>query len=78
MIELALSAFVTLFVVLDPPGMGPIFAALTERETDATRRRLALRGTVTAGIILVAFAFVFAAAYAVSAFAAPPGGATRG
>ena len=58
MIELALSAFVTLFVVLDPPGMGPIFAALTERETDATRRRLALRGTVTAGIILVAFAFV--------------------
>lgn len=58
MIELALSAFVTLFIVLDPPGMAPIFAALTENETDAARRRLAIRGTVIAGIILIVFAFV--------------------
>ncbi|MFT5540316.1 MAG: multiple antibiotic resistance protein, partial [Alphaproteobacteria bacterium] len=58
MIELALSAFVTLFVVLDPPGMAPIFAALTERETDSYRRKLALRGTLLAGIILIGFAFV--------------------
>ncbi len=58
MIELALSAFVTLFVVLDPPGMAPIFAGLTANETDASRRRLALRATVTAGVILIAFAFV--------------------
>lgn len=58
MIELALSAFVTLFVVLDPPGMAPIFAALTERETDGYRRKLALRGTLLAGLILISFAFV--------------------
>jgi multiple antibiotic resistance protein len=58
MIEFAISAFVTFFVVLDPPGMAPIFAGLTENETDAQRRRLALRGTVIAGIILIVFAFV--------------------
>ncbi len=58
MIEFALSAFVTLFVVLDPPGMGPIFAALTEHDRPDYRRRLAVRGTVIAGIILVVFAFV--------------------
>ncbi len=58
MLEIALSAFVTLFVVLDPPGMVPIFAALTERDGEAQRRRLAIRGTLVAGIILVAFAFV--------------------
>lgn len=58
MIEIVLSVFVTLFVVLDPPGMAPIFAGLTERETDVHRRRIALRGTLTAGGILIVFAFV--------------------
>ena len=58
MTELFLSAFVTLFVVLDPPGMAPIYAALTAKETDAARRVIALRGTLIAGIILIPFAFV--------------------
>jgi multiple antibiotic resistance protein len=58
MTELFLSAFVTLFVVLDPPGMAPMFAALTAKETDAARRIIALRGTLIAGIILIPFAFV--------------------
>jgi multiple antibiotic resistance protein len=58
MTELFLSAFVTLFVVLDPPGMAPMFAALTTKETDAARRRIALRGTLIAGIILMPFAFI--------------------
>jgi multiple antibiotic resistance protein len=58
MTELFLSAFVTLFVVLDPPGMAPMFAALTTKETDAARRCIALRGTLIAGIILMPFAFI--------------------
>jgi multiple antibiotic resistance protein len=58
MTELFLSAFVTLFVVLDPPGMAPMFAALTTKETDTARRRIALRGTLIAGIILIPFAFI--------------------
>jgi multiple antibiotic resistance protein len=58
MIELALSAFVTLFVVLDPPGIGPMFAALSEGENEPYKRRLAIRGSLIAMIILVGFAFV--------------------
>lgn len=58
MIEFALSAFVTLFVVLDPLGMTPMFAALTERDTAAQRRRMAIRGTLVASAILIVFAFV--------------------
>jgi multiple antibiotic resistance protein len=57
LIETALYAFVTFFVVLDPLGMGPIFIALTRGETAAFRRRMAIRGTVIAGIILLVFAF---------------------
>lgn len=58
MTELALSAFVTLFVVLDPPGMGPMFAAMSAGETETYKRRLALRGSLIAGLILIGFAFV--------------------
>jgi len=58
MMELALSAFVTLFVVLDPPGIGPIFAALSEGETDSYKRRLAIRSSLIATAILISFAFV--------------------
>ena len=49
-------AFVTLFVVLDPIGMAPIFAAITRSETEEHRHHIAKRGTLVAGIILVLFA----------------------
>lgn len=49
-------AFVTLFVVLDPIGMAPIFAAITRGETEEHRHHMAIRGTLVAGIILVLFA----------------------
>jgi multiple antibiotic resistance protein len=56
MTELFLSAFVTLFVVIDPPGCAPIYAGLVR---DANRRQatsMALRASVIATIILVIFA----------------------
>ncbi len=51
-----ITAFVTLFVIIDPVGMTPLFVALT-RGIDARRRRMiALRACVTAALILIVFA----------------------
>ena len=56
MFELYVSAFVTLFVVIDPPGCAPIYAGLTHGATPAQQRTMALRATVIAAIILLVFA----------------------
>ena len=56
MIELFVSAFVTLFVVLDPPGCVPIFSGLTSGATAAHRRTMAYRSVVIAGGVLLLFA----------------------
>ena len=56
MLELFLSAFVTLFVVIDPPGCAPIYAGLTANATPHAQRMMAVRACVIAGIILVGFA----------------------
>ena len=56
MMELFLSAFVTLFVVIDPPGCAPIYAGLTSDATRAQARSMAIRATFIATIILLIFA----------------------
>lgn len=56
MIELFVSAFVTLFVVLDPPGCAPIFASLTHGATAAHRRAMAFKSVAIAGGLLFVFA----------------------
>ncbi len=56
MIELFLSAFVTLFVVIDPPGCAPIYAGLTGGASAAQKRSMALRACLIAGAILLLFA----------------------
>lgn len=55
MIELFLSAFITLFVVIDPPGCAPIYAGLTANASPAQRRAMAIRACVIAGVILLIF-----------------------
>ena len=55
MMALFISAFVTLFVVLDPPGCVPIFSSLTSGATPAHRRTMALRSTGIAAIVLMLF-----------------------
>jgi multiple antibiotic resistance protein len=52
---LFVSAFVTLFVVIDPPGCAPIFASLTAGGAAAHRRAMALRSVAIAAGILVFF-----------------------
>jgi multiple antibiotic resistance protein len=56
MIELFLSAFVTLFVVIDPPGCAPIYAGLTGGASPDQKRSMAVRACIIAGIILLVFA----------------------
>ncbi len=56
MIDLFISAFVTLFVVIDPPGCAPIYASLTSQASAAQRRSMAYRAILIAGAILVFFA----------------------
>ncbi|WP_057882367.1 MarC family protein [Tsuneonella troitsensis] len=56
MLELFLSAFITLFVVIDPPGCAPIYAGLTKGASAAQQRSMAIRACLIAGVILVIFA----------------------
>jgi len=52
MTELLISAFVTLLVVIDPIGLGPIFIGLTSGLEEATRRKLALQASIIAFCVL--------------------------
>lgn len=58
MMELFVSAFITLFVVIDPPGCAPIFFGLTNGATAQQRRRMGVRAVIVATCILVGFAAV--------------------
>jgi multiple antibiotic resistance protein len=58
MIELYLSALVTFFIVIDPPGCAPIYAGLTHGASAAHRRSMAIRAVFVASIILFVFAAV--------------------
>jgi multiple antibiotic resistance protein len=55
---LFLSALVTFFVVIDPPGCAPIFASLTSGTPTAHRRTMAIRSTLIATGILLFFALL--------------------
>ncbi|WP_121629948.1 MarC family protein [Tropicibacter alexandrii] len=52
-----ISAFATLFVVIDPIGLAPIFIALTQGTDARHRRTVALRAVTIAFILLTLFAF---------------------
>lgn len=55
MSALFISALVTFFVVIDPPGCAPIFASLTAGTPAAHRRTMAVRSTLVAAFILLLF-----------------------
>ncbi|MEA1072533.1 MarC family protein [Sphingomonas sp. LY160] len=58
MTELFTSAFITLAVIIDPPGCAPIFASLTSGTDAAHRRKMAIRSVVVAWCILIFFALL--------------------
>ncbi len=51
------TAFVTLLVTVDPPGLAPVFLGLTYGMAQSVKREIALRATLIAFAILAAFAF---------------------
>ncbi|MEQ6248184.1 MarC family protein [Sulfitobacter sp. HNIBRBA3233] len=51
-----ITAFVTLFVVIDPIAIAPVFLALTPGRTPKERERIARRAVLVAGLVLVVFA----------------------
>ncbi|MDG1431055.1 MAG: MarC family protein [Paracoccaceae bacterium] len=50
------TAFATLFVVIDPIGLTPLFVALTQGEDSAHRRSVALRASTIGFVVLLLFA----------------------
>ena len=58
MMELFVSAFITFFVVIDPPGCAPIFYGLTTGASAEQRRRMAIRAVIVATAILFGFGAV--------------------
>ena len=57
-IDYILNAFATLFVTIDPVGLAPLVLALTAGARPEMRRAMAVRASVIAFLILIAFAFV--------------------
>ncbi|WP_439143208.1 MarC family protein [Planktotalea sp.] len=51
-----ITSFVTLFVIIDPIGLTPLFVALTQGMTVKQRRAIAIRATLTSAGILALFA----------------------
>lgn len=52
------SALVTIFVIMDPPGIVPIFMALAQGKPREVRARIARHATLTSLGVIVAFAVV--------------------
>ncbi|MDH5693373.1 MAG: MarC family protein [Gammaproteobacteria bacterium] len=57
MYEFAINAFVILFVVTDPVGVAPVFAALCQGAPKNYARTMAIKGTAISGLILLFFMF---------------------
>jgi multiple antibiotic resistance protein len=57
-LERLVNMFIVLLVVIDPVGVTPVFGALTRGGGDLHRRRMALKGTALAALILLLFAFI--------------------
>ncbi|MBL1436556.1 MAG: MarC family protein [Rhodobacteraceae bacterium] len=54
-LDLAITAFVSLFVIIDPIGLAPLFVAVTKNNTKAERRGIAIRACLTGIVILAIF-----------------------
>lgn len=58
MIEIFLTALATLFVMIDPIGVAPLFATLTQGAKMKARVSIAARGVLVGGVLLLLFGLV--------------------
>lgn len=58
MYEIFISAFIALFVIIDPIGIAPVFASLTQGTPARHQRLMAVKGVFIGTLILVFFAFM--------------------
>jgi len=54
-LSILITSFVTLFVIVDPIGLTPLFVAMTQEMTPKQQRQIAIRSIVVAIGILFAF-----------------------
>lgn len=58
LVDVFVAAFVALFVIVDPIGIAPVFAGLTQGTSAAHKRKMAIQGSLVATLILVFFAWI--------------------
>lgn len=58
MLETFLSVLLILFLLINPIGLTPVFLALTNDTPDHFKQKMAIKSTVIAWFLLVAFAFI--------------------
>lgn len=56
MVEFAIKAFLTLFVLIDPIGLIPLFLGLVGTRSYQEQKKIALRSTLVAGFLILGFA----------------------
>ncbi|MBG0833428.1 MarC family protein [Planomonospora sp. ID67723] len=55
-VQFFVKAFVTMFVIMDPPGVIPLFLAYSSGRSSAERRRIAWQAPIVAFCLIVVFA----------------------
>ena len=70
-IALLTTAFLTLFVVIDPIGLAPLFVALTQGVSPKERRNIAIRASLIAIFLLTAFGLFGEAVLGVAGISMP-------
>jgi multiple antibiotic resistance protein len=58
LLDYAVAALLTLFVVVDPIGLAPTFLAVTDDLPRPARRSVAVRASIIAGVILIGAALI--------------------
>lgn len=53
-----IAAFTTLFIIIDPPGLAPLYIALTQGMSPVQRRAIGLRACLTAMVLMLVFLFL--------------------